>query len=61
MINTRLRKEVPSGGNGKGERDRNALWRGSQGDVTKLVMCSFFKNKVKTKAEAITSKTLRFG
>ena len=61
MINTRLRKEGPSGGNGKGERDRNASWRGTQGDVTKLVMCSFFKNKVKTKAEAMTSKILRFG
>lgn len=56
MINTRLRKEVPSGGNKKGERDRNASWRGTQGDETKLVMCSVFKNKVKTKAEAITAK-----
>lgn len=56
MINTRLRKEVPLGGNGKGERDRDASWRGTQGDETKLVTCSVFKNKVKTKAEAIIAK-----
>ena len=52
MINTRLRKEVPSGGNGKGERDRNASWRGPQGDVTKLVMCSFFKKQSENKSRS---------
>ena len=49
MVNIKLRIVVPSGGNGEGERDRNASGRGTQGAATKLITCSFFKNKTKQK------------